>query len=707
MGSELGGKGIIEDSPQEWLKRLTVKVERDDNACADERNRAECAASVENASNRRHRGSKKEQKERRRRGGSGDPGKAPKEERLLTPTEAPVYTPALAPSQLPFGSSKVVKAGEEAFSAGQLQLLELSAAGTTGLWRMHARSGINYRKGPFTTEERLIVEEALEQYAQREGLDSVEEAVRSLSGNIGRKNCGRFHSIAKCLPERPFVSVYGYIRRRISGNVKRGPWTEEEARQLVQLAKRYPQSARGRWVKIGAVLNRRPADVCEKWRGLQPRLSQFEEASLPALEDKNDSTEAEASAEASGDTAIHASFADTGQFNEAQKQLLLHEVQRKTGEELPSFGIPWRRIQAESFPHCEHAVLRRVFCSVLVPGELERRMGTKPRPVILRHILRCFRRLEGPLPPQLRGVEWLDILPFVPASLQREVVRNAAGSVVREEGASLEAAIPQLVHDHGHSLESMRKKDASRLLRAALPVAVQQALEARVLAKATLKGWPENTIKKKIRKRIRKAAAEELDRLKSRLRHVRASPLNAPPRGRGQRALLPADAEPSEIGDASITNGDADAEAWVAPFTGDRPISGVTLDPDRTTRPRAEAYMHEVVGREAADTRNASLAMEPTPGRGPKKPPSPTYLPDVNADDADEDYSVICNRTPTRPAKRRVRADNRTPDRTTFSRITDPSRPTGSRRKRRLRKAHDSDTLGAGGMSSSEAVRGL
>ncbi|OEH74230.1 uncharacterized protein LOC34622236 [Cyclospora cayetanensis] len=538
-----------EDSPQQWLQRLTVKVEPGQDEPAKKGSTAASIVFSERQEAQtwdrgRKRGKSRRSDGEKRRKSHGAVEKPPKEESILFPREAPVYVPALATSQLPFGSSQLVRSGEETFSADQLQLLDLAAPGATGLWRMHTKSGVNYRKGPFTTEERLIVEEALEQYAQREGLESLEEAVRSLSGNIGRKTSGRFHSIARCLPERPFISVYGYIRRRITGNAKRGPWTAEETQQLVQLAKRIPPS-RGRWVKIGAVLNRRPVDVCDKWRLVQPRLSQHAaEAPLEALEDKSSATtEADAEAPVNSQnrdavaTASCAAGPGSGQLGEAAREQLLREVQRKTGEDLPSFGVPWRRIQEESFPLCAHSFLRRIYALSVVPDELERRMGVDPRPIILRHILRCFRRLEEQLPARLRGVEWLDILPFVPAGLQYNVVRTASAHLIRVEGTSVDAVVPQLIEEHQKSMDAMRKKDARRLLRAALPVSVQESLEAKVRAKAALKGWPEKTVKKKVRKKIRKAAVEELERLKDRLKEVRAFPLNAPPRGKGQRAL--------------------------------------------------------------------------------------------------------------------------------------------------------------------------
>ncbi|KAL8432216.1 hypothetical protein Efla_005112 [Eimeria flavescens] len=550
----------------EWRRRLTVKGEPLGAAGAIDK--------------------KEEGKKRKKRKKEGEDGeekrrkkeRAPKAERLISPQGAPIYTPALASSQLPFGSSQLLQTAEEgSFSSEQLQLLGLSAERSTGLWRLHARSGVRYRKGPFTPEERLLVEEALEQYAQREGLSSVEEAIKSLSGNVGRKSSGRFQFIARCLPHRPFVSVYGYVRRRLSSNTKRGPWTEEEKQQLLQLAKTIPSSARGRWVKIAAVLGRRPGDVCDKWRGLQPRLKQIEEeegkaaaaavAGVPALEDARGEGELRgevvnehthlppppptAAAAAAGEgegggegggggkvCLLPAPHVEAAQFSEDKRRQLLQEVQQRTGEELPSFGIPWQRIQEEVFPRFEHALLRRVYLLVLFPAELEKRMRVNPRPVILRHILRCLQRLKTPLPAQLRGIEWFDILPFVPGCLQREILRAAAGSLAREKGATLEAAVPVLLRQHRESLELCRKKDAFKLLLALLPVSVQQRLEAKVVAKGAGRNWKEEEVKKKLKKRIRKAAADELNRLKDRLAALQDNPLNAPPRGKTPRAAL-------------------------------------------------------------------------------------------------------------------------------------------------------------------------
>ncbi|KAL8455986.1 hypothetical protein Emag_000229 [Eimeria magna] len=626
--SDAGAEGIVEISSEEWLRRLTVKVEAGTDGGGEPgggRKRSGGGATPGGSGGK----SKEKRKEHdEKKGGSSrracssssststssssssSSSKAPKEEQLLTPTSAPVYTPALVPSQLPFGSSQVVESREHAFSCEQMQLLDLTSERSTGLWRMHVKSGMNYRKGPFTTEERMLVEEALEQYAKREGLASVEEAVLSLSGNVGRKNTGRFQAIARCLPDRPFVSIYGYIKRRISGNVKRGPWTEAEAKELIHLASKYTQATRGRWVKIGALLNRRPADVCDKWRVLQPRLRQLQTnspsaaagaARVPALEDGassgepaasqaegDSSTSAAAAAEASpaADAAVSgeggeedgglASHMDAAQFDETQRQQLLREVQQRTGEDLPSFGIPWRRIQGEAFPYCEHALLRHLYFLVLFPLELEKRMGVKPRPVVLRHILRCLSRLEGPLPAQLRGIEWLEILPFIPGCLQREVVRAAAGSLAREKGVTLDAAIPRLLEEHADSLESMRRRDAFRLLRAALPVPAQEALEAKMLAKGALKGWSKETIKKKLRKQIRKSAAEELRRLKARLQEVKATPLNAPPRGRGMRSLMPAAAAvaAAEAGEGHAA-GEGSGESAAAAAAADGPVAAL------------------------------------------------------------------------------------------------------------------------------------
>ncbi|CDI77685.1 Myb-like DNA-binding domain-containing protein, related [Eimeria acervulina] len=538
------------DTPQEWLKRLTVKVEPNDTTSGSFQREAsstvasssECYSSEflrkePERSEVRH---KKEKKEKSFR-------KPPKDERILIPKEAPVYVPALAPSQLPFGASQVVRKGEESFSPNQLQFLSLAAPGATGLWRLHARSGLNYRKGPFTTEERLIIEEALEQYAQREGLSSVEEAVKSLSGGSGgRHNVGRFQVIARCLPERPFASVYGYIRRRITGAVKRGFWSEEETRQLLLLARRIPSSIRGRWVKIGAILNRRPADVCDRWRTLQPRLSQLEAQYLHAIEDQKTSAEGGSSSPAeegvaavavadSSAAANDAAAAESGKssLTEEQRRLLLQEVQQRTGEELPSFGIPWQRIQEEAFPTRSHSCLRHAYNLLVLPEELERRMQANPRPVVLRHVLRCLGRLlqQEQLPPGLRGVEWQDILPFVPASLQQSVVRDAAFGIMKDEGIALDAAVARLLQLHEQRLTSTRRKDAAKLLRGALPVYVQQSLEMEIMKRAQAKGWSPEKIKKKMRRKRRAAAAKELTRLKARLAEVKASPLNAPPRG--------------------------------------------------------------------------------------------------------------------------------------------------------------------------------
>lgn len=536
----------LEIAAEEWTRRLTVKVEPQEDNEAPARGRRPAT---------RARRSKDEVKRETEPASSaasaaGDvphgkkakSGKLRKEERLLTPSDAPLYTPALAASQLPLGASEVVKGDETSFSASQLQLMDLTAEKASGLWRLHARSGVRYRKGPFTREEKLIVEEALQQYAQREGLASVEEAVKSLSGNVGKRNCGRFHCIARCLPERPLVSVYGYIRRRICGSVKRGPWSEDETRELLQLVKRFPQGKRGKWVQIGAALNRRPADVCDKWRLLQPRVSELGAAaeggagqaassssSPAALQDAQTPQQQQETPESAAGGSVSRRCM---RFGAAEKERLLLAVQQETGEELPSFGVPWRRIQAKSFPLFSHALLRRVFSVEIVPAELRRRMGVAPRPVILRHVLRCLGRLEGPLPGGLRGIEWLEILPFVPSNLQREVLRAAAGPCEKEEGVhALETAIPALLQQHRVSLEATRRSDAALLLRGALPVEVQQALEARVVAKAAARGWSSSEVRRRVRRRLRRAAAKELQRLKCRLRDVRATPLNAPPRG--------------------------------------------------------------------------------------------------------------------------------------------------------------------------------
>ncbi|CDJ58737.1 hypothetical protein, conserved [Eimeria maxima] len=531
------------DTPQEWLKRLTVKVEPESNdAVCNSEQPAESAGilSSEGISSEylpiSSKSGKVKSKKERKKSSSGKP---PKDERVLIPKEAPVYVPALAPSLLPFGSSQVVTKGEETFSADQLQLLELAGPGAKGLWRLHARSGINYRKGPFTTEEKLIIEEALDQYMQREGFSTLEEAVQSLTGNLGKKSAGRFQAIARCLPDRPFVSVYGYIRRRITGSVKRGVWSKEETHQLLLLARRFPSSLRGRWVKIGNILNRRPADVCDRWRTVQPRLHELEAELLHALEDKA-AAAAAAAGKGEGEEANLAAVNTAAvvaatRLNTEEKVLLLQEVQQKTGEELPCFGIPWQRIREETFPLKSHACLRCVYNLVILPEELYKRMQANPRPVVLRHVLRCLGRLllqqQQQLPPGLRGIEWLDILPFVPASLQLSVLKEAAGSIMREEGVPIEVAVPRLLQQHEYRLNKTRKKDAARLLRAALPVYVQQNLEEEIKKKGKEKNWSEDKLKKKMRRKRRATAAKELARLKERLTQIRACPLNAPPRG--------------------------------------------------------------------------------------------------------------------------------------------------------------------------------
>ncbi|CDJ41189.1 hypothetical protein ETH_00024105 [Eimeria tenella] len=183
MVSGLRAEEIPADSPEAWLRRLTVKTEPAEDATTGGSSSAAAAtaAAAARRCSKREGGKQLKEKKEKKEG----PRKPPKAERILMPREDPVYRPALAPSQLPLGFSQVANRGEESFSEQQQQLLALGAPGEKGLWRMHARSGLKYRKGPFTQEEQQLLREALQQFAQQEGLGSAEEAARSLASSGG------------------------------------------------------------------------------------------------------------------------------------------------------------------------------------------------------------------------------------------------------------------------------------------------------------------------------------------------------------------------------------------------------------------------------------------------------------------------------------------------------------------------------------------
>lgn len=530
-----------EPSSEEWRRRLTVKVEpvrehvqRDRSPSRKKRRGSRTKTSPCGAP-------ENEDCQRESQQGKGILSrKVTRAERALEPKENPVYKAVVRPSEMPLGYSKVLQRRQDAeltapfdtaVTAEHARAMEFSAEDGTGHWRRHMKCGVAYRKGPFTCSEKMLIEEALQQYAEKEGYSSIEEAFKR-SASAGKSSFVPFHEIAKCLPERPIVSIYGYIRRKFACKSRSGTWTTEEVKQLVQLNEQISKNLRGRWVRIAAELGRSPADVRDKWRSVQPRL---EAAKLSCVKQPLDAEALEERNQCENESKLVTRLdplkdALCVTLTKEDKKRLLEEIQRDTGELLPACGIPWQRIQSRAFPQHHHAQLRQSYFHSVVPGELRRRMGTKARAVLLRHLLRALQKLQQHelLVSGLEGVQWLQLLPFVPVSLQLYILKKSIRSHISDKNISIEQAVSELVEKMGDALLAKRKSDARLLLRGVLPPETQQSIEAAVRAEAIQKGWNDGKTKRRIRRKILNAAKSELERLKARNRLVLDAPLNAP-----------------------------------------------------------------------------------------------------------------------------------------------------------------------------------
>ncbi|KEP64214.1 UNVERIFIED_CONTAM: hypothetical protein HHA_211010 [Hammondia hammondi] len=144
------------------------------------------------------------------------------------------------------------------------------------------------RRGRFTSAEKAKILAALEEHAGAWGYGSVKEAVVDLCEPARRDATrtaaakrDRFAALARCLPERPPSSVYLFVRRTLSVALqvkKKGAWSSEEVRTLVELEKELRTTHPGdRFARIAHALNRTACGVYDKWKELQPRLLAVEE----------------------------------------------------------------------------------------------------------------------------------------------------------------------------------------------------------------------------------------------------------------------------------------------------------------------------------------------------------------------------------------------------------------------------------------------
>lgn len=131
------------------------------------------------------------------------------------------------------------------------------------LIRRPSFSKTQFKKGPFSRSETLLVESALKFVLKQEGIYfKLENGQRMFSMERKKLPKNFWGKVAVHVPSRSVESVYDHARRRLSTKNYKGKWNFTDLSKLNELVKIYGRS----WTKIGTILNRLPGACYDKWR---------------------------------------------------------------------------------------------------------------------------------------------------------------------------------------------------------------------------------------------------------------------------------------------------------------------------------------------------------------------------------------------------------------------------------------------------------
>ena len=130
----------------------------------------------------------------------------------------------------------------------------------------HKKKSLNrmeYKKGPFSRSETLLVESALKFVLKEEGIFfKIENGKKTFSLERKRLPKNFWGKVALHIPSRSVESIYDHARRRLSTKNYKGKWSSDDLLMLNELVKIYGRC----WTKIGNILNRLPGACYDKWR---------------------------------------------------------------------------------------------------------------------------------------------------------------------------------------------------------------------------------------------------------------------------------------------------------------------------------------------------------------------------------------------------------------------------------------------------------
>jgi len=120
-----------------------------------------------------------------------------------------------------------------------------------------------FKKGPFTQNEKILINKALSETFKKEG---TELSVFLKSKSFSRKELPKnfWKKISLFIPYRTTESIYDHVRRRMSSKNYQGKWNEQEIARLKNLVNFHGK----KWTKIGSYLNRLPGACYDKWRDM-------------------------------------------------------------------------------------------------------------------------------------------------------------------------------------------------------------------------------------------------------------------------------------------------------------------------------------------------------------------------------------------------------------------------------------------------------
>ena len=125
------------------------------------------------------------------------------------------------------------------------------------------RDKFEFKKGPFSRSETLLVESALKFVLKEEGIFfKMENGKRMFSMERKKLPKNFWGKVAIHIPSRSVESVYDHARRRLSNKNYKGKWSHDDLIKLNELVKIHGKS----WTKIGSILNRLPGACYDKWR---------------------------------------------------------------------------------------------------------------------------------------------------------------------------------------------------------------------------------------------------------------------------------------------------------------------------------------------------------------------------------------------------------------------------------------------------------